>query len=76
MIARIQLDALTDCSEDTVPRINPALIPERLSADLWLGQHKGHWVVKDGDTTLYCAPRLAAVALWRERRISDSLLFA
>jgi adenylate cyclase class 1 len=59
----------------TLPRLNSALLPKRLSGRVRVEPHNGGWRLHDGSATIYAAPRLATLIAWAHlhRLGSDNL---
>ena len=58
------LDQLTAPQPGTVFRLNPALLPEGYTADVFITQTSDGWLAKDNKRTVYTASRLVEVAVW------------
>jgi hypothetical protein len=59
-----RLARLVDRREGTIPRMNPALLPKRVTGRVRVEPHQDSWRLHDGAHTVFVAPRLAALMAW------------
>ena len=50
--------------EGTIPRLNPALLPQRVSGFVRVEFHNDGWRLHDGAASVFAAPRLAPLMAW------------
>lgn len=77
-----QIAQLTAQPEGVIPRINPALLPQRIAGMIRLETYNRGWRLNDGVDNVFAAPRLVALLVWAHLhkvnidnlRISDAIL--
>jgi len=77
-----QIVQLTAQPEGAIPRINPALLPQRIAGMIRLETYSGGWRLNDGVDTVFAARRLVTLMVWAHLhrvgidnlRISDAIL--
>jgi len=59
-----RLARIVDQREGTIPRMNAALLPKRITGRVRVEAHQDAWRLHDGARTVFAAPRLATLMAW------------